>query len=270
MSGYGTIPYGLGLYGLGGAGPLSVVSAQASSERTVVVTLTRPPLQSSSIGTGDATNPASWSITRADDGTVFHVLSARVLGDPSQVEIYTLEKFFEFSILHLVSCPGLLDQTGALILLPSSATFAGCRAVPQISAAARGESTDLANPQTSENDTAGVYHVDSSGDYKDVSGIPYLQKLIIRRLTTSPGGFFHLPSYGLGISVKSPLKTADMGKLKAQIELQLAREPEFSAVSVRVTLSNDGILTILVRALLSKTNQEVSVPIPVVQSTSDQ
>lgn len=262
MSGFGISPYGLGPYGLGGSGVLSVSGAQPTSERTVVVTLTRPPLQSSTIGVGDATNPATWSITRTDDGTVFHVLAAKVLSDPSQVELYTLEKFFSYSILHTVACPGLLEPGGAPIVVPTSATFHGCTAV--VVSSSTSAAVDFANPQTSGDAVPGTYQFDTSGDYASDTGMAFLQKIIIRRLTTDPGGFFYMQQYGLGIQTKAPLKTADMGKLKAQIELQLMREPEFSAVTARLSLSNSGILTILVRVLLSRTNQEVSIPVPVV------
>lgn len=261
MSGFGTSTFGLGPYGLAGSAVLSVDSAYVTSERSVVVVLTKTPLQNSTIGVGDALNPASWSIVRTDDSTVFHILASRLYTGTTEFELYTLEKFYDYSVTHTVAALGLVEPSGASIVVPTSTTFPGCK-VPKSPTTPRGI-VDLANPPFADQTVAGNYQVDSTGDYVNHSGEEFLRKIIIRRLSTDPGGFFYLDQYGLGLQLKEPIPITDLGKLKAQIELQVGKEPEFSAVSARVGLTASGILSILVRVLLSRTNQEMAIPIPV-------
>lgn len=268
MSGFGLGSFGTGYYGLGPSGVLSIDRAYVTSERSVVVVLTKPPLQDSTIGLGDALNPASWALTREDDGTIFHILASRLYTGQNEFELYTLEKFFDYSILHSVSGAGLLEPSGAPIVPPTSTTFPGCRVAARPNSP-RGV-VDLANPPFGDAAIAGNYQVDATGDYVNDSGEDFLRKIIVRRLSTDPGGFFYLDQYGIGLQLKEPVPNTDLGKLKAQIELVLMREPEFSAVSARVTLSSSGILSILVRVLLARTNQELAVPIPVLNPVSSQ
>jgi len=265
---FGLGSYGLSLYGIGATAVLSVSRVFVTSERSIVVVFAAAPLQDSPIGVGDALNPGSWSLFRTDDGTVFTILSSRLYSGTTQFELYTLEKFYDYSVTHTVSAAGVVDTNRAPIVPATFGTFPGCK-IPSTGRTPRGV-TDFANPQSSAGAIAGNYQVDATGDYVSDYGEAFLLKIITRRLSTDPGGFFHMQNYGMGLQAKGPLQTTDLGKVKAQVDLQLSREPEFSAVSSQVSLSSSGILKIVVRAILSATNQEIAISVPVVNAVPSQ
>src|SRR5262249_36469012 len=122
----GLVSYGFSSWGLGPWGVdlgLYLMSAAATSERTVAVTLSMPPAQRSTIGIGDATNAGTWFVRR---GAVdYHAMSARML-DAVTVEIYTLLKF-DSAVLDLeVGSDFLLDASGLIAGSPLSLMFKGC------------------------------------------------------------------------------------------------------------------------------------------------
>lgn len=106
----------------------------------------------------------------------------------------------------------------------------------------------------------GTLTVETSGDYGSVSGDELVKKLIFRRLISSPGDFFHLPEYGLGLSEKEIVHSANLVQLKAEVERQILLEREVEEASVRLTIDQD-ILTIQARVRLKNGNQlDITVP----------
>lgn len=244
----------------GGGGSLAIVAANAISERQVQVELTTEPLHVSTIGLGDALNPLTWSVVNDATGEELVVIGARMI-DTTLVELYTLVKFGASLIDHTVSSSTLLDSNGSPIVSPTSVDFLGClKGVPS---EIPDDQVDLANLQVSPDTLAGVLRIGSDGDYVHQSGEELLQKLIIRRLTTTPNEFFYLPTYGLGLRVKEPFYLTDMPKLQSAAQLQLSQEPEISEVRVQASISSNGILLLGVRARLRKTNQQVRTTIPI-------
>lgn len=267
MPGWGSGGYGGSPWGLGSGGPLFAVSALVTSERTVVVELSDTPRANSPVGDGDALNPNTWYVDVLDsDGNVERsllVLAVRLYSGTTQFELYTLDKFEPSTITHRVGSDTLVDPGGVLITLPKYVDFLGCVAA-QIPAANRGL-VDVANPQTGAMDEGGgTLIVGSDGDYANESGIDLYRKLIIRRLTTTPGDFFYFdPTYGLGLRVKEPLGISDIPKLKAEVERQLKREPEFAAVQASITITPNGVMTITVRVQLTASGALLAIPIQV-------
>jgi hypothetical protein len=108
----------------------------------------------------------------------------------------------------------------------------------------------------------------SGGDYKSVSGSELIRQLISRRLSTLRGEFFHLPDYGVGLRVKEPIPTSDQRKLKAEIERQVALEPEVSAVLATVQFQTAlNILSVNVKATLRSTGDRIDIPFQFPQGT---
>ena len=261
--GWGTGSWGTSAWGVGTAlADLTITAARATSPRSVLVTLSREPLAASTIGSGDALNPLTWSLApSATGGTPLVVLSVAMRSTVT-FELLTLERFDAFPRTMVVASTTLRTASGVVISDPNSATFFGM-ALSNPAQPVRAE-RDLENPPFDiETHPGGTLFVDASGDYVNQQGVPFLRKLVYRRLVTVPGGFFHLPDYGLGIRLKEPVRIPDLNKLRAAIQLQLLREPEFSVVRVRLTLTPDGVLTIIVRAILSQTNEEVTLPVQV-------
>jgi hypothetical protein len=268
MSEYGLTPYGLGPWG--GITPfaeISVGGVVVTSTRSVVVFFTEVPLHQSPIIDKDALNPASWYILREDTGgfddfskglTVVAVVEIA----PYIFEIFTLEEFGPYAVAHVVLADILAEDGITPISDPYYAFFNGLQ---EAKSGSNTEGTiDIANPPFAENVVAGTLITGTDGDYVNDGGIPFLRKLIFRRLCALPGGFFYLdPTYGLGIRVKEPLRTTDLRRLSADIQLQVLQEPEFVSVDVKLTINPGlGVLTILVNAILAKSNRQVSLSIP--------
>jgi hypothetical protein len=99
----------------------------------------------------------------------------------------------------------------------------------------------------------GTLQIDASGDYKTETGVALVRKLILRRLTSTPGDFFHLPDYGIGLNVKGRIPTSDLVKLKAEIERQVLLEPEVAQCEASLLLLPENVLQVQVRGQLKKT-----------------
>lgn len=262
--GYGISSYGTMPYGQGDNAALFIVSAIATSERSFIVELSKAPGASSTIGTGDALNPQTWTLIRQDTGEEFVILAITPTDQDRCFEFFVLEKLGSAGVTHRISSSNLVDGNGQLITAPEFFDFKGVVFVP--STKTRGL-VDIANPPVPGVGDSGGWSVDSSGNYELESGIPLYKKLILRRLSTIPGGFFHLPEYGFGIRLKEPVLTSDLPKLQNAIQRALFEEPEFSSVKVRLTLDTSGVLTITVRVELQSNSQVISMAIPVSPST---
>lgn len=112
--------------------------------------------------------------------------------------------------------------------------------------------------------STGTLVIEPGGDYASMTGAELIKKLILRRLTTKPGDFFHLPNYGIGLREKEPLPVADLRKLAKAIELQVAQEPEVAAVKATLTYSaSAAVLNVRVQVQLKPSGQQVAVAVAV-------
>ena len=263
--GYGLLEYGQGAYGLQGPELLSIVRAYATSTNTLVVVLNMEPMHRTPINPGDALNPGTWFVTRDDTGADLRVLASRQFGTPDTYELYTLYPFADALTTHTVSSPDIRLPGGATVVPTISSDFLGT--VPVRAPLTSSQSAiDIANPVLGSGDTqGGTFNVDTSGDYTNDTGKAFLVKLIMRRLTTDPGGFFFISKdrYGLGVRVKEPLPISDVAKLQAQIQNQVIREPEIAEAAVDITVQPDGVMIIRVSAILALNNAQVTVSVPV-------
>jgi hypothetical protein len=262
MSGaWGTGTFGLGpwggLGGLGGGPPLGLTFAMATSTHTVIATLTEPPLAQSSISVGDALNPQTWSIVRGDTGAQLTILTVRMLSS-IQFEIRTLEPLAGWRVSHTVSSTTLVDASGNTISSPESFTFPGLEAASKPYDDAGVTDFDAANPQTAG--VPGTVTTTPGGDYATEGGAALAEKLIIRAITTSVGGFFHLPDYGFGMNNKLIVTPSKLGRLKADLIRTIEAIPVIDSAGVQTTWNNAlGILTITVDAVLTNTGSTVQV-----------
>lgn len=112
--------------------------------------------------------------------------------------------------------------------------------------------------------STGMLEIESGGDYASMTGAELIKKLILRRLTTKPGDFFHLPNYGIGLREKEPLPVSDLRKLAKAIEVQVAQEPEVGAVKATLAYSaSAATLNVRVQVQLKPTGQQVDVAVAV-------
>ena len=109
---------------------------------------------------------------------------------------------------------------------------------------------DLANPQTGRdagNSPLGTFQITEVGDIRNDTGREYLRKRVFRRLSTTPGGFFHLPTYGLRPQDKELITPTTLRQLQLDVESQIAQEPD--VIAARATLSElaPGVISVRVR-----------------------
>jgi len=113
---------------------------------------------------------------------------------------------------------------------------------------------DFANPQSLRDypgvtdERLGQYQVDGAGDIVLDSGVTNIRKRVLRRLLTSPGGFYHLPDYGVGLPgrAKRTMTDVELAALQRDAQRQIAGEPGVEAAEVRVA-RNGAILRVGVR-----------------------
>lgn len=255
--------YGAGAKGSG----TSIVSALAISTHTVRVGLSAEPMHSSNFVPGDALNPSTWNVQNLSTLAFLHVVSVEP-HSPTSYDLLTLEAFGDVTVLHEASSTTLLAADGVQTLnAPRAADFYGIIDADEATQAARlakqrVTSRDLKNSQVPAS-VPGTLTIEQSGDYATVSGADLLKKLILRRLMTRPGDFFHLPKYGIGLREKEPIPAGNLGKLKKEIERQILLEPEVASAIVGLTLDSSGVLTVRVQASLRPTGEVVAFSTPI-------
>jgi hypothetical protein len=244
---------------------MHLLSGAPSDLRTVRATLDAAPLAVTPTGAGDALNPASWTVGRSDTGPLTVVAVDRVLA--AVFDVHTLEPLGSHLVRHALGIVGMsiagspVTETIGFMGEAWAATFTPEGQI----AAQRKTSRDLANPPVGilGSDAGGTLVV-QGGDYATVTGADLVRKLYARRLTTAPGGFFHLPDYGLGLSAKEPAPFSDLARYKAEVERQLREEPETAAViaKLRLTPTGDGaVLSVTIAATLRPTGDQIAVDV---------
>jgi len=229
---------------------MNFVSAIAKDSRRVRVTLSAAPLATSPALVGDALNPATWAVTEVGGGGIVLEVLRAALVSASVVDVLVDAPLVAFPGTMRVSAPTLLDALGVPVTPP---TFADLSGLGEASSPAqpRGPSApvDVKNEQVPSDVTfGGTLVVTPEGDYASEQGTALLKKLMLRRLFTAPGDFFHIPTYGLGLRPKTIVAPSSLPTLKKRAEQQIALEPDVAAVSVSLSLDAGGTLTVRARA----------------------
>lgn len=267
MSAWGTGPWGTGAWGTNSPIPIpplfyGIVYMAAVSERELLVELALPPLQESPLGAGDALNRSTWAVDV--DGQPLLVLDVYRVSS-TVFKLATLPLFPSGLLQMTAGAPALRDQLGGLISPAVTGVLNGCEWLRQGST--RVGMLDFENPPFDDGGPGGEMRIGAAGDYRLHGGVPFLRKLIMRRLTTSKGGLFHLTDYGVGLRGQEILTGTDLQRIRVEIDRQLSREPEFLAVQSRVTLYADGRLHVEVRVKL-RNNEQVLVPLDILRQAA--
>lgn len=246
MSGFDTGPYGSTPYGgetppVAGAGPpVGTISCVPLTLRAVRV-LSSVPMPDWHPGeVGDAANPASWLLDYADASRSIPVAQVTQVDVTRTLwDVVLLDRLGSFSQSHRMRC-------FAAGFNPAEALFFGIgdgksEADDQ---AGKGLARDLYSAATPRSPSARL-RVASSGDYAGVRGAELVRKLVLRRLTTRRGAFFHLPKYGGGLRVKELLPTTDLPTLRREIEVECRMEREVVAASCQIRLSAEATIFLI-------------------------
>lgn len=273
MSGWGTSEYGLAPYGVGNAFlPVDEGGRTfAAGDRIVRVRLSFQALAGDSTRAGDATNPLTWEVLSVGTGRVLTPLSVRQL-DTYTFEILTLQLLDPSKTDMQLRTTSLKAADGGPVgtlqwTFPGSTLVSNVNPQTKTTAAALAM-RDIANPQTPNSPVGGTLQITSAGDYKSVTGEALIRKLIIRRLISKRGDFFHLPQYGAGLRVKDTMANVDLRKLSKELEAQIKFEPEVEAAAVGLSYTAGAqALVVQMRVKLRQTGQEVSVSMAVPSGT---
>lgn len=273
MSGYGVLPYGTGYWGTGvSTVPTADATVFAAGDRKARIILASEPLHVSTTGTGDALNPRNWSLTEPATGKVWTILTVTMV-DKFTYDLVTLEIFpNHFGQLQLATS-SLVSPSGIpfpIIEKVFTGAYLDANSTNQKRTTARGYSPkDLANiPTPFEDLVGGTLQITSGGDYASMSGDALIRKLIMRRLVSKRGDFFHLPTYGAGLREKEPVPTVDLRKIATEVEQQVALEPEVAESRANVSYqAAASAMVIQVKARLKASGDVVQVALPVPTGT---
>ena len=262
MSGWGAGSWGASPWGTGTgtSASLSVSYAFASAINRAVVVVTAEPAHVNASALGDARNPSTWKLQRLDTSATFTILSVSEVSATSY-ELTTLEPLADLTVVHRVTAVSLVDAAGNAAVAPLTADFNGILTQPGGDAPTRDDDyVDLRYYNVSRNPVGGTLNVGSDGDYQVMGGVELVRKLIIRRLTTLPGGFFHLPDYGFPFSPKDVVRPTELIKLKSALREAIMKEPEVEDAGISLTLdASKGVLTVKVRAKLQAAGETLEI-----------
>ena len=106
----------------------------------------------------------------------------------------------------------------------------------------------------------GSLKTNEAGGYVRVYGDDLIRKMVIRRLVTMPGAYFHIaPSdFGQDLKIKEPLRVSSLSTMKVQIEEEIRKEPGVIGAVANLSLTG-GILTIKARIQTDSGETEVTI-----------
>lgn len=238
-------------------------TAFASSTNTVRVNLGAAVKDESPLVVGDVYNPRTWAVRRMDTDKQFTVLAVRNV-EEFTYDILTLEPFGSHFTEHELSTQTLQDETGSLIGEPRAWIFVGVLESVTTPMKRRYAVRDLANAPTAvlANALSGTLQIGTDGDYKLMQGPDLVRKLVLRRIVSHPGDFYHLPNYGIGLRVKEPLPVSDLIALESEIRRQVQTEPEVEDAKVSVAQSSN-VLSLRIRIKMKQSGDLIDVPIDI-------
>ena len=243
-------PWGIDPWGVSpwGAGTLvSVVRCAPLTTHSVYIQLAAPPVAESVIGVGDALNPASWFVQRDDLTKTWTVIGVRLIS-PAEYELRTRTALENVRRTHRAGSTVLRNPAGVMIEAPYYQTFLGVAADTNVRLAPTG-AYDLANQPAGLSDGGGTLVVLSGGNYARIQGPEFFKKLILRRLTTTPGSYFHIDKndYGIGLKIKQPLRASNLIAFQTAVEQEMIKEPGISSCEASARLEPGGILFLSIK-----------------------
>lgn len=103
----------------------------------------------------------------------------------------------------------------------------------------------------------GTFRLDANGDLDVDAGVSLRRKLIYRRVLSTPGAFYHLPNYGVGVQEKGLTDQSSLYRLENRIREQLEREDSIRVELVRVRQLTMGVYLIEVQASFQSENKVI-------------
>lgn len=231
---YGLSEWGLSVWGVNPS--LYLESAAALTTHAVLVTVSAPMLISSPLGTGDALNPATWSVARDDTSFAWTVVGCSRVTD-RRVILYLRTALQSWNRTHVVRTTELRSSSGALVVSPYELGFRGV--LPTTAINEPRVPFDLASTDIN----AGGLRTTEAGGYERVFGNDAIRKMVLRRLTTFPGSYFHIapPEFGMDLKSKEAVRNSALVAMKRSIELEIMQEPGVFDAKVSIESRDGGL-----------------------------
>lgn len=273
------MPLGSGPYGTGTGAGFALVSVEPITPNQLRVSLSGVGSVGSRFEPGSILDPESWEVEALDPDAVGRLVQTVELVSDSPNPV--VDVFLDGVLGRVDRGVTVVDVRGYRLTLASGAfLLPGCDEVdfesilPQFSETTRGvldardALIDIANPQVDSSLrqlgglALGTFIIGSDGDLANDRGILGLKKRIIRRLTTMPGGFFHLPGYGLQPDIKRNITPDLAARLASRARAQILQEPDVASATVTVTRlpAAPNVIGVIVR-VRSTLGEEVGISV---------
>lgn len=245
---YGTESWGLDVWG---ADPtFRMDSAVAATTHSVYITFSRPPRAVSPLSQGDALRNSTWSINGYDFSDPKVIVAVTMVGN-RRAEITVSTPFKSSNYKYKINATTLMSSSGVYVSPPYELTFRGLLAADPTTERQRAFDVNVLGE---------ALQVTSGGSYARVHGLDLLRKMILRRISTMPGSFFHLSpdEFGLGLRSKEFVKVSALPNIKKRIEDEVNKELGITGTVASLEAS-DGIISVKLKVTTEFGPMEVSV-----------
>ncbi len=217
-------------------------------------------------GFNSVTNPSNWTITPVDprivktDGT-FQVPAGEVVPTVADPQIASVVVDPDFDTQYILTTVTPMENgVRYTFTLSDDVKAVGCEAITandsaSMRALGRGIAAGPRYVQADQyRDWAMTYfpidpkqpvstwRFDSTGDIGIQNNLESLQKRIYRRLSTKPGGFRHLPGYGVDLGLKTLFRSGRANQIANELRRQIKEEPDVldAGVAVKLRFANNS------------------------------
>lgn len=101
----------------------------------------------------------------------------------------------------------------------------------------------------------GRFLIDARGDVGAHAGVDALKKRIIRRMLSTPGSFYHLVDYGVGLRLKELLRNTDREMLRQACKREVEKEDEVRECRVEIVSDYGPNMIVVVLTVSTKLKQ---------------
>lgn len=206
------------------------------------------------------TDASRWSVTPVGLGDIVTVVSVTEQVSETQWRLSLTPGMSLGSLAYTITFDdtgsGLPVDSACLSLTVLSPAAAAVVPTPLTALLTTDLPFDIANPQLVRDAAVidppplGQYQVTDRGDFALDNRLQSLRKRIMRRISTSVGGFALLPGYGFAIAEKGIVRPSELVRLAADAKAQTEREPEVvrATVSVQQLRTAPEIVVVFVKA----------------------